>query len=310
LVRRNGFNASIQLLGKPLVPETLREHLIGIMQQIEQPRPSAIMGEQNGQLQITDTPQNYYDQRDAILKVMLRGIDEFCDVVPTIGPHKITDVHRTLSEALDHDTMDVLYLCIERDAVLVSEDGGLRMLAQEAGITHSIGVQPILMEACDNGLYSKENYASAMVGKIAAGHDFISIRADDLITLAKRTPTRVSEEVRTLLDSFKKSTMDIVSGVQVSCEFLQQSILRLHPKVAAVYGIQILEALQHERQSLAVSIHRAIAHAVRQSLEKSSRKLKSHERKAFEPLLDVNEQSEYLIRLKPIALAVRRIFRR
>lgn len=309
LVRRNGFDAAIQLLGKPLVPQTLREHLIGITQQIEHPRPSAIMGEQDGQLQIIDTPQNYYDKRDTILKEMLRRIDEFCEVVPTVGPHNVTDVHRTLSEALDHDTMDVLYLCIERDAVLVSEDGGLRLLAQEAGVSLSIGVQPLLMEACDKGLYSKDNYANAVIGKIAGGHDFVSIRADDLITLAKRTPARVSEDVRTLLDSFKKSTMDIVSGVQVSCEFLRLSIQRLHPKVAVAYGMQILEVLQFERPQFAASIRRAIAHTVHQALENSSRKLKYHERKAFEPLLEVNEQSEYLIRLKPVALAVRRIFR-
>lgn len=308
LVRRNGFDAAIQLLGKPLVPQTLREHLVGISQLVEQPRPSAIMGEQDGRLQITDTPQNYYDKRDTILKEMLRRIDEFCEVVPTVGPHDVTDIHRTLSEALDHDTMDVLYLCIERDAVLVSEDGGLRLLAQEAGVSFSIGVQPLLMEACDKGLFSKDNYANAVIGKIAGGHDFVSIRADDLITLAKRTPTRVSADVRTLLDSFKTSTMDIVSGVQVSCEFLRLSILRLHPKVAVAYGTQILEVLQFERPQFAASIRQAIAHTVHQALENSSRKLKYHERKAFEPLLDVNEQSEYLIRLKPVALAVRRIF--
>jgi len=203
-----------------------------------------------------------------------------------------------------------LYLCIERDAVLVSDDGALRLLAPEAGVAMSMGVQPVLMEACDKGLISKDAYADAVVAKLASGHDFVSVRADDMLTLAKRTPARVSEGVRTALETFRKPTLDIVSGVQVSCEFLKQAIQRLQPPVAAAYGKHILEVLQHERPQLSGEIRRVVAHAVQQALQRPSRKLKLLERKALAPLLDAPERLEFSFRLTPLASAIHKLFHR
>jgi transcription elongation GreA/GreB family factor len=308
LVQRKSFDAAVKLLGRPLVPQTVREHLLLIMQFVDKPRPSGSLSEQDGHLQITETPPAYYEHREAFLREMLRCIDDHCEVVPTAGPQEVTDVHRFLSEALDNDSLDALYLCIERDAVLVSDDGALRLLGPEAGVAMSMGVQPVLMEACDKGLFSKETYADAVVGKLAAGHDFVSVRADDMLTLAKRTPARVSEGVRTALDTFRKPTLDIVSGVQVSCEFLKQAIERLQPMVAAAYGTLILEVLQHERPQLADEIHRAIAHAVQQALHQSSRKLNSPERRALQPLLDAPDRPKFTLRLTPLASAIRQLF--
>ncbi len=310
LVQRKSFEAALKVLGRPLVPQTVREHLLVLMQFVDKPRPSASLSEKDGHLQITDTPSAYYENREAILREMLRCIDDHCEVVPTAGPQEVTDIHRSLAEALDHDSLDVLYLCIERGAVLVSDDGALRLLAPEAGVAMSMGIQPVLMEACDKELLSKDAYADIVVEKLAAGHDFVSVRADDMLTLAKRTPTRVSEGVRTALETFRKAPLDIISGVQVSCEFLKQAIQRLQPTVAAAYGTHILDVLQHERPQLAGAIHRAVAHAVQQALQRPSRKLKSREQKAFAPLLDAPDRPEFSLRLTPLASAIHGIFHR
>ncbi len=310
LVQRKSFDAALRLLGRPLVPQTVREHLLVLIQFVDKPRPSASLGEQDGHLQMVDTPSAYYENREAILREMLRYIDDHCEVVPTAGPQEVTDIHRVLAEALDHDSLDALYLCIERDAVLVSDDGALRLLAPEAGVAMSMGIQPVLMEACDKGLLSKDAYADLVIGKLAAGHDFVSVRADDMLTLAKRTPARVSEGARTALETFRKPTLDIASGVQVSCEFLKQAMQRLQPTVAAAYGTLILKVLQHERPHLADEIHRAIAYTVQQALQQPSRKLKSQERKALAPLLDAPNRPEFSLRLTPLASAIRQLFRR
>ncbi len=310
LVQRKSFDAALSVLGRPLVPQTVRAHLLVLMQFVDKPRPSASLGEQDGHLQMTDTPSVYYENREAILREMLRCIDDHCEIVPTAGPQEVTDIHRFLAEALDKDSLDALYLCIERGAVLLSDDAALRLLAPEAGVAMSMGIQPVLMEACDKGLLSKDAYADVVVGKLAAGHDFVSVRADDMLTLAKRTPARVSEGVRTALETFRKPPLDIISGVQVSCEFLKQAIQRLQPTVAVAYGKLILEVLQHERPQLAGAIHRAIAYAVWQALQRPSRKLKSQEQKAFAPLLNAPDRPEFSLRLRPLASAIQELFRR
>ena len=308
LVQRGSFDAAVKLLGRPLVPQTVREHLLVIMQFVDKVRPSGFLAEEGGRLQMTDTPAAYYEHRQAFLREMLHCIDDHCEVVPTAGPQEVTDRHRFLAETLDHGSLDALYLCIERDAVLVSDDGALRLLAPEAGVAISMGVQPILMEACDKGLLSKNTYADAVLGKIAAGHDFVSVRADDMVTLAKRSPAHVSEGVRTALQSFRKPTLDIVSGVQVCCEFLMHATKRLQPRVAATYGTLILEVLQQDRPEYADEIHRAIAHAVQQALQQLGRKLTLHERRTLAPLLDVPDQTEFFPRLTLLAMAIRQAF--
>ncbi len=303
------FDAVVKLLGQPLVPQTVREHLLILMQSVDKPRPSASLGEQDGHLQMTNTPPAYYEHREATVREMLRCIEDHCEVVPTVGPQEVTDVHRFLAEALDHDSLDALYLCIERDAVLVTDDGALRLLAPEAGVAISMGVQSVLMEACDKGPFSKDAYADTVVKKLAAGHDFVSVRADDMLTLAKRTPDHISEGVRKTLDSFRKPTLDIASGVQVWCEFLTQAIQGLRPIVAAAYGTLILEVLQHERPQLADEIHRAVAHTVEQSLQQHGRKLKPQDRRAFAPLLNAPLQPEFSPHLTSIASTIRALFR-
>lgn len=310
-VQRKSFDAAVKLLGRPLIPQTVREHLFILMQLVDKPRPSSLLSEQGGHLQMTDTPLAYYEERNAFLREMLRCIDDHCDVVPTTGPHEVTDFHRFLGKVVDRDSLDVLYLCIERDAVLVSDDGALRLLAPEAGVAMSIGVQPVLMEACDKGLFSKDAYADAVVGKLAAGHDFVSVRAEDMLTLAKRSSTRVSDGIRIALETFRKSTLDIASGVQVSCAFLAQAIQRLQPTVVATYGTIILDALQHNRSQLADDIHRAVAHAIQQALDQQPRlKLKLSERKALSPLLDAPKRPEFSLRMTPLASAIQEIFHR
>ncbi|MBZ0093697.1 MAG: hypothetical protein K8F27_15940, partial [Sulfuricellaceae bacterium] len=261
-----------------------------------------------GHLLMTDIPPAYHEYREAFLREMLRCIDDHCEVLPTAGPQEVTDSHRFLTKALDNDSLDALYLCIERDAVLVSDDGALRLLAPEAGVAMSMGVQPVLMEACDRGLISKDAYADAVVVKLAAGHDFVSVRADDMLTLAKRTPARVSEGVRTMLETFRKPTLDIVSGVQVASEFLVHAIQRLQPTVAAAYGTLILEVLQHERPQLSDAIHHMIAYAAHQALQRRNRKLRSQEIKVFDPILEAPKRPEFRLRLSPLACAIRELF--
>lgn len=307
LARHRSFDAAVKLLGRPLVPGTVREHLQVLLQLAATPHGSAVMGENNGRLQLIETPSSYYTDHEAFLLEILRCIDEQCEVVCTVGPQNITHVHRALGEFLDADTLDALYLSIERGAVLVSEDGTLRLWASAAGVVASISTQPVLLEACSKGLLSKEAYADAVVGKIAAGHDFVSVRADDLLSVAKRNPAMASNAVMMAIDSFRSPTLDILSGLEVSCAFLGHAIRQLRPRVAAEYGKHILKVLQYGRPAIAGAIHRAVAWTAKNALQRLNRKLSHKERKAFSRILNAPEQPR-VIRQVPLAVAIQKTF--
>lgn len=306
LVRRKAFEPAIKVLGKPLVPQTLREHLLMLINFASGPRGSATLGEANGQLQLTETPDIYFDNHENFLKEMLACIDKHCEVVLTHGPMDMTGIHQTLAQAFDLDTYDVFLLAAEHEAVLVSEDGSLRLIAPEAGIKTSLGIQPILLEAFNRGLLSQDAYADIILAKLREGHDFVSIRAEDLYAVAKRTPSRMADSVKHAIETFNRPTLEIVSGVRVACEFLRISASKLQPATVADYAKLILKSLQHGRPQLAGRIQEIVVSSIRHGLSRR-RKLKERELHLFDSLLAQPERPKFK-KLTPIAIAIRDLF--
>lgn len=304
LVRWNVFEIATQVLGKLLVPQTAREQLLILIQLIDTPRASASLSENQGKYYFTETPPEYYETRKALLLHMLECIDSLCEVVPTVGPKVVTEHHRFLTEQLDPATLDVIYLCLERDAVLVSEDGGLRLIAPAAGVQTAIGIQPLLMWGIECGAMKKSSYAEIILGKLVRNHDFISVRAEDLVWAARSKPTRVSEQVKIAFDTFRKPSLDIVSGVRVGSEFLRDVTKHLPPKVVAAYCRVVLDVLQDGRQEFGAEIHRALAEPVEAMLEGLGGQRKAILNQSLRDFLNVPKQRVISPRRTTIARAV------
>ena len=310
LVGRKCFEPVVKLIGRPLIPTTVKEHLLMLLELANMPRESASLHEDNGQLIMADTPPNYHENRLSFLREMQNCINKYCDVVVTTGPQEVTEAHRLIAEALDYDSLDVVYLCSERNAILISEDGAFRLIATEAGVVNSMGVQPLLMEACNAGLITKDQYANIIFEKIDLGHDFVSIRAEDMFVIAKRTPYRVSDVIKRGLNTFRKPTLDIMSGVHVCCDFLILIILNVQIRIAVMYTRLILEALQYERPELAEVIRKAIAVALLTAFQSPKCRLKPKDRRAFNEFLDTKDDNKQRNQMRLIPLSIQQLFYR
>ncbi len=307
LLRQGCFDAVVSLLGVPLVPETVREHLKILLQFADKEYGVATLGAQDGDLIYNEIPDGLGAAREHFLHDLLKAIDEKCEVVPTLGPHQISDQLLSLSYSLDNDTLDALYLCAERDAILVSEDAALRLHAVSAGVPLSMGVQPILMEACDQGLLNCETYTDVVSRKILAGHEFVWVRASELLALAMRAGNVLSEEVLSILETFRKPSLDIASGFRVGAEFVHEIIRRLRPNIAAQYGEYVLDVLQHGRPEISDEIHRELEAVVVYALRNARHQASPKELRAFSRLLSAPERP--VPKLTRIASSVRKILR-
>lgn len=261
MVRHEAVESVIRLLGRLLVPQTVRESLVRSLQLADASitKSSAVVGERDGRLVHTAVPPSYHQTRAKLLRRVLEAIDIQCDLTPVMGPQVVSEEHRRLGDVLDHATHDVVYLCLERDAVLLSEDGALRLLTASVGVRAAVGLQPVLMEACDRSFYSRDAYADTVSRKLAAGHDFVSLRAQDLLSLAERSPQKVSRAVIVALETFRRPTLDIASGAVVGSAFLRDAAQRLSPKVVGIYARHVHEVLIHGRPELAPAITRGLA---------------------------------------------------
>ncbi|WP_300658246.1 hypothetical protein [Hydrogenophaga sp.] len=281
LIRLGVAPAVSAVIGRPLVAQTQREHLLVIMAGLGEPRESSSLSEQDGRLRLVDVPSWYYKRRRKLLEAVLAFVDSSCEVVPTTGPQVVTNLHRSLARTLDRSTLDTLYLCVEHNAVLLSEDGGLRMLAVEAGVAASMGVQPVLMQAVDTGKLSHQQYVDALEIKLLANHNFVSVAAMDLLLMARKTPNRIAPAAAAVFQSFRKATLDFESGVKVSGEFIRIAAATLPAATLGRYTKAILEALQHGRPRSEKVLVRYFSRQVRPFFGRNGRRLAPHIRREF-----------------------------
>ena len=301
------FRSVAPLLGRPLVPQTAREELANIIQFQETAPAKMSLREEAGQYIREEPTQEQLGRRLALLREMLACMDNLCDVRPVLGPQTITDSHRTLEELLDSATLDAVYLALEQDAVLLTDDGGLRLVTPSVGLVKSMAVQPLLMFAREKGALAHADYVDVMMGSLARNHDFISIRTEDLVAVAKRGTGKVAAGVVAAFDTFRSRTLDLISGVQVCMEFIASIVPLCPPAISKEYFKLALAALQFERSIQADAIHRALANVVEHCLEVLPKRKVQSLRREMGPLLKPPEAQKQRTRMTPIARAVKRL---
>lgn len=307
LVGTGVFRAVAPLLGRPLVTQTAREELMNIIQYLEAAPPSMSLREESGQYIREEVTQEQQDRRLVLLREMLACIDELCEVTAVLGPTNITESHRILDEALDAATLDAVYLALEKDAVLLSEDGGLRLAVADLGLTSTAWVQPLLMFARERGALEHTQYVDVLVGKVARNHDFISVRTEDVVALANREPGKVVASVLTAFATFRSPTLDLNSGLLVCAEFLFKIVPVCPPAITAEYMKAALEVLQQGRPEEADSVHRALVAAMEHGMESLPKKKVSTYRRQMGVLLKPPVRKSRPIMRSPVSLAVREL---
>lgn len=309
LVQRKAFVPVIKVIGTPMVPQTLREHVLILQQLHTGPQATGSLSEEGGNLKLTETSEDYFVSRGKLLAEILACIDQYCEVAPTYGPQQITSIHETIAQALDSDTLDALYLAAEHSAILISEDGALRLLAAEVGVSYSMGVQPILMEAHHKGFIEQGAYSEIFMAKLMQNHSFVSIRAEDLYVFAKRMPAKVTDEAKIALESFREPTLDVLSGVRVVCEFLRHATKKLPPTTVISYAKLGLAALQDGRKDLSKSISQVVAFALKDLLQNRKLKLTGLDRQFLESLLEPPAVPRFLPQISPLTQAIQALCR-
>ncbi len=301
-----GFLAeSLEVFGKPLVAASLKEYLLGIIQVHNKMEPSGIASEIDGNLHYQEIPQSDLDDRGRLLNELLAFIDDYCEVVPVVGPEVVTEQQASLEQYIGLATNDTILLTRERDAILVSEDGGFRAVATGMGVTCSSWLQPILMIMRDKKIISEPQYSKSILNKLERRHNFTSVAASDLLWAAKTTPNKVSPNVESAINTFKSPTLDLASGVVVGSQFLSGAVECVSPTALYDYFRLIVESLSYGRDQHINDIHEALRSNIVRALQPIKNKKARLIFKKFGHLLDAPAPRHSQINLNPITYAVR-----
>lgn len=306
LQRWGVLEAACDMLGKPFLPQTAKEQLLGMLQMVDRPKPQANMREEDGKLIWTDIPASYFAQRKEFLLSLLAAMDNCCELVPAFGPPKLSRALRLLPQVIDAASLDAVYIALEHEALLASEDATMRLLSLEAGVKGVAGVQPLLMNLRDNGRLDRNEYSRIVLSKLAFGHDFISVDAQDLYWAVKNAKEEESGLFETALDSFRRPTVDSQSVVLVCAEFLVLAAQDLPVKSVGKLYRDCLDVLSDGRDP----IREAIAEVFRRRVNIVLSHLPSPRATALRRELGVllNEPPLESPRLKPLVIAIRLAF--
>jgi hypothetical protein len=175
---------------------------------------------------------------------------------------------------------------VEPDAILVTEDGGLRLLAPALGLKNSMCLQPILLVACGREILAREKYANVVAEKIQRNHDFVSVRADDILLLAKQDASKVSSYARAALETFRRPSIDFVSAVKVAMEFLKAAAATLPPGIVGDYSKLVCDVLVSDRPDSGGTVKDALAVLLQRCFGRNGRRLNLRDRRRFGELLE------------------------
>lgn len=278
LLRKTAL-AVVATIGRPLIPEAQRQAMLAIMEPLPGERTGS-MQEHDGRLRIVELSDAYQRHRARFLQSILTFIDSHCEVVATAGPENQSKALRDLIRVLDQPSAECVLLCLERGATLLSEDGGLRVLAAGAGVTETTGLQPVWMIATERRHLAPKAYAECLAAKIMANHDFVSVNSQDLMQLAAINPSRASPAVRAALETFKRPTLEILSGVNVCVEFMRIAVRTLPPMVAGSYAQLCIDALLHGRSIKRRVLDRVFASRI-SVYGRNGRRILAHVRRLF-----------------------------
>lgn len=219
LVRFDLISAVPKLLGRPLVASSTAESVRLTLHLEEQNRSKGVLFESDGKLGFHEVSLASQQSRLSFLKRLLSSIEMYCDVVPVVGPQELP-VGLARTKDVLHDDYEIALLCLERDAVLLSEDGAFADLANEWGIKTRCWIQPLAALARDRGLISQQQLSLAVLGKIDARHSFISVGANELLALHDISSVLPSYETKRVLKYLGRPDTELMSAMQVVTDFL------------------------------------------------------------------------------------------
>jgi len=305
LLRLRLLDESLNILGRPLVAASLKEQLLGQLQIHNKLNPSGVASEIDGRLTYRDISKEELEGRKEFLKALLEFVDNHCEVVPVIGPKVVTEQQAAIGEHIGFSSHDAIYLTLERDGILVSEDGGFRSLAMNMGVNSSTWLQPLLMTLRDTNLINEEQYSKSILNKLNRRHSFTSVTANDLLWSAKTYTNSISPDVKSAFLTFKNPTLDLPSGVVVGSQFLRDAAKHISPNVLFQYYKLILESLSHGREKYTDNIQESLRVHIVSALPSIERKKAKVINRKFGYLIDTPQERRVQIRLQPLTQAIK-----
>lgn len=154
-----------------------------------EPGSHATMFEKDGKLGVVETTEEHLNSNLRQLEAIEHATELYCEVAPAYGLEQENEIIGQIQSVLTYEEHSVLLLAEEKNAYLFTVDGSFRRFASLASIS-GVWPQAVLAHVQNAGLLAAHAYSSAVLKMFYANHDFISLRATDLVFMARQGKER------------------------------------------------------------------------------------------------------------------------
>lgn len=153
---------------------------------------------------------------DKGIEALVRG----CEIVPAAAPTTPSNLERLIADVSRAGSLDPVYIAVNENVLLLSEDLHYRNLARQLYETNGVWLQTILMVAVEERVIDGGTYARSVVDLAARKHDYISLNAPVLMTIAQQEVDDRMLGLQAALAFIGTPTSDVPSHSEVGWDFL------------------------------------------------------------------------------------------
>lgn len=185
-----------------------------------EPSSHATMFEKDGKLGIVETTKEHQNSNLRQLEAVERAIVSYCEVAPAYGLEQENEIVSKLQPVLTSEEHSILFLAEEKNAYLFTVDGRFRRIASLASIS-GVWPQAVLAHMHNASLLAAHAYSAAVLKMFYANHEFISLRAVDLVFMAQQGKDWVNFGLCQFKKTISNPSIDFISAYDVCLEFME-----------------------------------------------------------------------------------------
>lgn len=141
-------------------------------------------------------------------------------IAPSMPKQDFSHETRNIMNMVGHTACDPAVAAVGNDMLLVSEDMGYRIWAASAFGIPSTWLQPVLINARDQGQLSIDDYAEAVTLLALSNHEYVSLDRACLLHQARKDTFELIRAMSQLIEKVGGPTADLTTNIGVASSFI------------------------------------------------------------------------------------------
>jgi len=212
----------LELLPKVLITPSTHEILKAKLEEVTERRIVGTATEFDGRIQFIEFSQTHRQKQIDFANAMLDAVSRYCIVEPVYGELTLDEEFHKITDILQKEELDLVLLCQENNATLLTLDGRLRALLKQVAGIYGIWPQMLLMHGIQTGIISAGEGARATAQMFLSNRTLVMLNDGDLLWMLLQGGHYAQLGMQGFKRILASSDTDFESAVMVSLGFLKK----------------------------------------------------------------------------------------